>query len=124
MSLAHAFDARGRSVAVALLAFVALAALFLALRPTAAAPQERTFYVAITQAMEPGELVVNEGDDVTIRFSADRDVTAHLHGYDLKSEIGAGSTASLRLRADRTGRFPIEDERTDAPIATLVVQPR
>lgn len=110
---------------IVVVAALALIALFVALRPAIGGPQERSFDLAIARdGMAPREIRVLEGDGVTLRISADRDVRFHLHGYDLKVDVRPGGPATLAFRADRTGRFEIEDETTEAELGVLIVEPR
>src|SRR5712691_6170432 len=60
---------------------------------------------------------VQQGDDVTLRWTTDRPLTVHLHGYDLEHNLSPGAPVSMRFTARATGRFPIEthghgEERT------------
>jgi heme/copper-type cytochrome/quinol oxidase subunit 2 len=110
---------------IVVVAVVALAALFLVLRPAVGGPRDRSFDITVSSAgMSPGTLQVREGDSVTIRIAADADVRFHLHGYDLKTDVRPGAPAALAFRADKTGKFEIEDEGTERPLGTLVVEPR
>lgn len=116
---------RAASVALIVLAALTLAALFAVLRPTASGPQDRSFEITVpADAMTPRDVTVSEGDRVTLRISADREIGFHLHGYDLKAAVRPGVPAVLEFRADLTGRFEIEDEETERPLGTLVVEPR
>jgi FtsP/CotA-like multicopper oxidase with cupredoxin domain len=71
---------------------------------------------------------VRQGDDVTLRWTTDRPLTVHLHGYDLEQKLSAGAPVLMRFTARATGRFAIEihgpshsDERT---VGYLEVHPR
>lgn len=106
-------------------AALALLALFVFLRPSLGGPQERSFDLVVARdGMAPREIRVLEGDGVTFQISGDRDVRFHLHGYDLKVDVRPGAPASLAFRADRTGRFEIEDETTEAQLGVIIVEPR
>lgn len=110
---------------IIVVAAVALIALFVVLRPTSGGPQDRSFDLAVSaDGMTPRELKVIEGDRITLRISARHEVRFHLHGYDLKAEVRPGSPATLEFRADRTGRFEIEDETTEKELGALIVEPR
>ena len=116
-----------RIVVLALVSVLILVGLFFALRPDqpAAAPGDRRFDVKITgNGMEPAEVSVREGDRVTISFTSDRPVELHLHGYDVERTAGPGGTSELPVKADTTGRFPIEDHETGDELGFLVVEPR
>jgi hypothetical protein len=77
---------------------------------------------------------VKEGDVVRLRWTSDRPLVLHLHGYDIERHIAAGQTAELSFTARATGRFPIHvhaaGERgaghadEDTPLAVLEVYPR
>ena len=51
---------------------------------------------------------VPQGDEVTLRWTTDRPVAIHLHGYDIETQLAPGKPASMRFTARATGRFPIE----------------
>jgi hypothetical protein len=72
----------------------------------------------------PAEISVNEDDSVMLRVSSDRPMELHLHGYDVEQEVGPGQKASLRFRADLTGRFEIEDHGSERELGVLQVRPR
>ena len=61
---------------------------------------------------------------MTLRFASDTPVEVHLHGYDLEEEVSPGEETELSFEADATGQFEIEDHETEAPLGTLLVQPR
>ena len=72
---------------------------------------------------------VQEGDAVTLRFSADRAMTLHLHGYDIEKRVGPGAVAEMAFTANATGRVPLEILGGDhaegrGPIAYVEVYPR
>ena len=47
----------------------------------------------------------------------------HVHGYDLVADVGPGSPATIRFRANIPGRFEIELEDRHVQIAQLRVNP-
>jgi len=51
---------------------------------------------------------VHEGDSVTLRWTSDRPVILHLHGYDIEKPVAAGAVTEFSFTAYATGRFPIE----------------
>ncbi len=116
-----------RQITVAVLALLILGGLFITLRPDAsnAEPKDVGFDVSITgDAMEPKEFTAREGDTVTFRIRADREVELHLHGYDEEVSVKEDAPATLTFKADKTGNWPIEDHETDEELGSLVVQPR
>lgn len=74
--------------------------------------------------MNPTEITVVQGDEVTLKITSERPVELHLHGYDLEKEIEPDETAELSFETDLTGRFTIEDEQTGTDLGTLVVELR
>ena len=70
---------------------------------------------------------VQQGDEVTLRWTTDRPCTLHLHGYDIEEKLAPGTPVSMRFTARATGRFPVEihglrgEERV---IGYLEVHPR
>jgi FtsP/CotA-like multicopper oxidase with cupredoxin domain len=107
---------------------LALAALFLLLRPSSPAStggsREQTFDLAVSWGtMSPDEIVVDEGDRVDLRITSDTPLELHLHGYDLEEEVEPDEPSELSFDATITGRFEIEAERTQEELGTLVVLP-
>jgi hypothetical protein len=116
-----------RALVLVPLALVVLIGLFFALRPedTPDGPRERDVEASIEGgAMEPSEVVVREGDEVTLRVTSEEAVELHVHGYDLEEEVEPVEPAMLSFEADETGRFGIEDHETGEELGALVVEPR
>jgi hypothetical protein len=75
-----------------------------------AASAVREFDVSIRDRHVEGgasTLRVRRGDTVLLRLRADEPVSLHLHGYDLRADVTAASTTTLRFDATVAGRFPI-----------------
>ncbi len=97
--------------------------------PAAAEPRVIELSLRNGQLPEDQRLVrVQQGDDITLRWTTDRPVTVHLHGYDLEHKLSPGAPVLMRFTVRATGRFPIEihgsshgDERT---VGYLEVHPR
>ena len=51
---------------------------------------------------------VSRGDAVILRWSSDRQLKLHLHGYDVETTVNPGTPADMKIRARATGRFPVE----------------
>ena len=109
------------TVLVLLLALVAVAG---------AGAEPRLIELAIRNGRLPEDrrvVRVRQGDEVTLRWTSDRAVTLHLHGYDIEEQLTPGTPVAMRFTARATGRFPIEihdasgAERT---IGYLEVHPR
>jgi len=127
-----------RTLIVIVLILLGLGGLFLALRPapttsdgsastepSADEARERIYEVKIKDgAMSPAEISVEEGDQVTLRWTSDIPVAVHVHGYDLEEEVLPGEETDLSFEADLTGRFEIEEHEAETELGTLLVQPR
>lgn len=50
---------------------------------------------------------ITEGDVVELRWTSDEAAELHLHGYDLKIQVGPDAPAAMIVEATATGRFPI-----------------
>jgi hypothetical protein len=53
-------------------------------------------------------LRVTQGDSVVLRWSSDRRLTVHLHGYDVHTTVSPGTPSEMKIHARTTGRFPVE----------------
>ena len=122
-----------RILVVIVLVLIGLGVLFFALRPDSTtsteAPtdeeRERVYDVAIEDgAMNPTEISVEEGDQVTLHLTSDSPLEVHLHGYALEEEVSPGEETILAFEADLTGQFEIEDHETETGLGALLVQPR
>ena len=51
---------------------------------------------------------VKQGDVVRLRWSTDRPMDLHVHGYDIEQKIAPGAVSELTFTARATGRFPVE----------------
>lgn len=72
--------------------------------------QVRTFDIAIRNGAVTGSKSarVTRGADVVLRWSSDRPLELHLHGYDLTVKVAPDQPAEMKLHARATGRFPVE----------------
>lgn len=50
---------------------------------------------------------VKQGDVVRLRWSTDRAMDLHLHGYDIEQKIEPGIVSGLTFTARATGRFEV-----------------
>jgi FtsP/CotA-like multicopper oxidase with cupredoxin domain len=90
---------------------VGLAALLALAAGLPARAEPRAFDLAIRDGQLPEAqrlLRVRQGDEVTFRWTADRTVTVHLHGYDVEARVTSEAPVAMRITARATGRFPIE----------------
>jgi FtsP/CotA-like multicopper oxidase with cupredoxin domain len=107
------------------------AAVLLALSCQLVAAESRVVELAIRGgALAPAQPVlrVQVGDDVTLRWTSDRALTLHVHGYDIESRVVPGAPTTMRFVARTAGRFPIErhDEQPgqETTLTYLEVHPR
>jgi hypothetical protein len=76
---------------------------------------------------------VKQGDTFRLRWSSDRAIVLHLHGYDIETKVEPGTIADMAFAARATGRFPVEEHKPqahgghshgEAPLARIEVLPR
>jgi hypothetical protein len=76
---------------------------------------------------------VKQGDSVKLRWTSDRPITLHLHGYDIARKIVPGAVAEMAFTANAAGRFAVEEHKLDAhgghshgeaPLVRIEVYPR
>jgi hypothetical protein len=101
----------------------------LAATPVLAGP--RSVDLPIRGGVLPAEqrvIRVQQGDEVALRWTSDRALTVHLHGYDIERRITPGTTATMTFTARATGRFSIEihggEGHRASTVAYLEVHPR
>jgi hypothetical protein len=112
-------------------AFVAcvLAPSLTALQASAA---ELSFLLPIENGRVPENvrtIRVHQNDVVTLKWSTDKPITIHLHGYDIEKQVRPGVLTEMTFTARATGRFTIEPHDANAsgshgrPLVTLEVYP-
>ena len=57
---------------------------------------------------------VQQGDAVTLRWTSDRPIVLHLHGYDIEAKVVPGAVTEMAFLARATGRFSVEEHKSDA----------
>jgi hypothetical protein len=75
---------------------------------------------------------VKQGDVVRLRWSSDRPIALHLHGYDIEERVEPGAIAEMRFTARATGRFSVEEHKPaksggsahGEPIVRIEIHPR
>ena len=76
---------------------------------------------------------VKQGDAVRLRWTTDRPMMLHLHGYDIETKVAPGAVAEMAFAARAAGRFPVEEHKPDAkgghshgedPLVRIEVRPR
>lgn len=117
-----------------LLALTAIAACTVALDIRAA---EVAFDLRLQDGRVPQSMRlirVTQGDVVTLRWTTDRPLLLHLHGYDIEWQVQPGTVGRVTFTARLTGRFPVHahdattrersSAREDGPLVYVEVYPR
>ena len=72
-------------------------------------------------------LKVQQGDDVELRWSSDKPMELHLHGYDIEVKVSPQAPAVMSFKANIPGRFPVEPHGQGSghhrPVLYLEVHP-
>ncbi|MGW6568998.1 hypothetical protein [Streptomyces sp. NPDC054975] len=92
--------------------------------PTATAPG-RTVEITVTGRSvqpPPSRIELKKGEQLTLRVTADRADTLHIHGYDRELPLAPGEPGTLTFTADRTGLFEVETHGSGLLLAQLVVR--
>jgi FtsP/CotA-like multicopper oxidase with cupredoxin domain len=82
----------------------------------ASAQEARHFDLAMTAgtvAPEWHTLRVKQGDSVELRWTSERPVRLHLHGYDLELTVKPGEPAVMAFKAAMAGRFGLSTVRDE-----------
>lgn len=77
----------------------------------AGAPQAKHFAMSLVNGAVAGSsdtIRVKQGDDVELRWSSDKPMELHLHGYDIEVKVTPSAPAVMSFKARIPGRFPIE----------------
>ena len=83
----------------------------------AAEPASRAFELALAKGRVDAaqETVrVKKGDKVELRWTSDRRIALHLHGYDIEIAVKPGEPTVTALNARIAGRFSV-DKLADKP---------
>jgi hypothetical protein len=78
----------------------------------AAGAAERAFDLKLAGgklAAGAGTLRVARGDQVELRWTSDRRLVLHLHGYDIETTVTPDSPARMAFTASVAGRFPVTE---------------
>ena len=96
----------------------------------AAEPASRAFELALAKGRVDAaqETVrVKKGDKVELRWTTDRRIALHLHGYDIETTVNPGQPAVMSFQARIAGRFPVSEHghgsRHERPLLYLEVLP-
>ncbi len=75
-----------------------------------AAQEVRRFEINLKSGELPREqrtVRVKQGEPVELRWTSDRPVTLHLHGYDIELAVKPGEPATMTFAAKISGRFSV-----------------
>ena len=100
-----------RAARIAALAGAALVAALQLCAPAPAQAAAASFDLVVSAAQHPGDaqvMVVQQGDEVTLKVTTELPVEVHVHGYEIEEAAAPGKPASVHFRAHATGRFPVE----------------
>ena len=96
----------------------------------AAEPSSKAFELAIANgrvAPAQGTVRVRKGDKVELRWTSDRRMALHLHGYDIETTVTPEAPAVMSFQARIAGRFPVSEHahgaRHERPLLYLEVHP-
>ena len=69
----------------------------------------RTFDIVLKGGKVVGQKSARatKGDTVVLRWTSDRKLDLHLHGYDVTTTVNPGTPAEMKIFARATGRFPV-----------------
>ncbi len=105
------------SLATLLLTIVLFCCALFGPATTMAQTQEVTFDLKIEKgrvAQNMRLIRVKQGDAVKLRWTSDRPIVLHLHGYDIEKKVEPGAVAEMAFEARATGRFPVEEHKPNA----------
>jgi len=80
--------------------------------PAASHQPLKIFELAIANGrvgMASNTIRVKKGDEVELRWSTDRPISLHLHGYDIERRVTPQSPATMAFKAHIAGRFSVSE---------------
>ncbi len=90
------------------------AASALVLAAAAADPTPKVFELAVVNGRVDARrdtVRVMKGDKVELRWSSDKPIALHLHGYDIEISVAPPAPAVMAFVAKIAGRFPVSEHR-------------
>ena len=108
---------RSPGVASARRPWLVLMLILTILVPSQAMAEPRLIDLPVRERLLPRDqrvIRVQQGDDVTLRWTTNHELKVHLHGYDIEKTLKPGETATMTFHARAAGRFPITVHSTDA----------
>jgi len=91
--------------------------------PACAQSPKKLFDVAIVNGRVTGvdaTLRVQQGDEVELRWTSDRSLSLHLHGYDIETNVSRQLPSVMSFNARLAGRFPVSEHREGARERTIL----
>ena len=85
--------------------------------PTPATVPAKVFEIAIRDGkvgVPANRIVVAQGSPVELRWTSDRPIALHLHGYDIETRVAPDAPATMAFNARIAGRFPLSEHRHGA----------
>ena len=82
-----------------------------------AAAAEKPFDVVLVDGKASAAqrtLRVAKGDHVMLRWTSDRPIVLHLHGYDIEMSVPVKGGATMRFEATIAGRFAVSEHAKGA----------
>ena len=96
----------------------------------AAEPAGKAFELAIAKGRVDAAqqtVRVKKGDKVELRWTSDRRIALHLHGYDIEATVTPEAPAVMSFQARIAGRYPVSEHghgsRHERPLLYLEVLP-
>ena len=118
------------AAAAMILALASLPGVGLHAQPAPDTTAPRIFQLAIANgrvAAAGDTLRVRRGDAVELRWTSDRPITLHLHGYDIERLVTPEAPSAMAFTARLAGRFPITEHhhggRHERALVYLEVHP-
>lgn len=87
---------------------------------------QKTFHIEIVNKKLQGSqenIQVKAGDGVILMIKSDEDEEFHLHGYDKSVDLVKNKEVELQFKADITGHFSYELEKSKTDIGAIEVLP-
>lgn len=95
----------------------ALLFLLCAIAPQGAEAADVVFDLSIEKgrvAQKMRLIRVMQGDNVRLRWTSDRPIVVHLHGYDIEKRVVPGAVVEMTFTAHAAGRFGVEEHKPNA----------
>ena len=70
----------------------------------------------------PSQVRVTVNRPLALRVTSDTEDEVHVHGYELRADVGPGKVAEIEFAADIHGQFEVELERSRRRLTTVSVE--